>query len=101
MAGDDEPPTPTTMVHTYYPALNATNVKALIPLVLDVDNVQYSPWATLFCNTAKVYMVLNHIDPKVPKPKDVDDELWERLDAIVLQWAIWDDLEGPSSQGAR
>ncbi|XP_021838593.1 uncharacterized protein [Spinacia oleracea] len=31
-------------------------------------------------------MVLDHIDPKIKKPKDVDDDLWERLDAIVLQW---------------
>ncbi|XP_021850454.2 uncharacterized protein [Spinacia oleracea] len=88
MAGEDDVVSPphTTMVHAYHPALNATNVKALIPLVLDVDNVQYTPWATLFRNTAKVYMVLDHIDPNVKKPKDMDDDLWERLDAIVLQW---------------
>ncbi|XP_021855382.1 uncharacterized protein [Spinacia oleracea] len=87
MAGSDDSEYPhPTLVNAYHPALNATNVNALIPLTLDVDNVQYSPWATLFRNTAKVYMVLNHIDPKVTKPKDMDDDLWDRLDAIVLQW---------------
>ncbi|XP_021860066.2 uncharacterized protein [Spinacia oleracea] len=87
MAGDDDSvlPPSTAIVHAYHPALNATNVKALITLVIDVDNVQYTPWATLFRNTAKVYMVLDHIDPKIKRPKDVDGDLWERLDA-VLQW---------------
>lgn len=44
MAGDDDmvPPPSTTVVHAYHPALNATNVKALISLILDVDNVQYT-----------------------------------------------------------
>lgn len=80
------PPPQPPVVHAYHPALTATNVKALIPLVLDADNVQYSPWATLFRTTAKVYAVLDHIDRKVKRPKDMDDDLWERLYAIVLQW---------------
>lgn len=84
MVGDDPPKT--TMIHAYHPALSATNFKALIPLVLDVDNVKYTPWATLFRNMAKVYMVLDHINPKVNKSKDIDDDLCDRLDAIVLQW---------------
>ncbi|XP_056695648.1 uncharacterized protein [Spinacia oleracea] len=89
MAGGDDgipPPTHTTIVNAYHLALNVTNGKAFIPLILDVDNVQYAPWATLFRNTAKVYIVLDHIDPKVKKPSDMDDDLWDRLDAIVLQW---------------
>ncbi|XP_021850143.1 uncharacterized protein [Spinacia oleracea] len=70
--GDDVvPPPQLTFVHAYHPALSSTNVKALIPLVLDVDNV---------------YNVLDHIDPQIKRPKDMDDDLWERVDAIVLQW---------------
>lgn len=84
MTGDATPPPPVT--HVYHPALSVTNVKSLIPLVLDVEKVQYTPWATLFRNTAKVYNVLDHIDPTVKKPKDIDDDLWARLDAIVCQW---------------
>lgn len=31
--------------------------------------------------------MLDHIDnDKVPKPFDIDDSLWKRLDAIVKQW---------------
>lgn len=47
---------------------------------------QYTPWATLFRNTTKVYNVLDHIDPKIKRPSDVDDLLWDRLDATVCQW---------------
>ncbi|XP_010686751.1 uncharacterized protein LOC104900919 [Beta vulgaris subsp. vulgaris] len=54
--------------------------------VLDVEKGQYTPWATLFPNTAKAYNVLDHIDSLVTKPTDVDDALWGRLDAIVCQW---------------
>lgn len=30
--------------------------------------------------------MLDHIDSTIPRPTDIDDGLWERLDAIVLQW---------------
>ncbi|XP_057518472.1 uncharacterized protein LOC130799391 [Amaranthus tricolor] len=80
---------PTSLVtpssSSYHPALSVTNVKSLIPLVLDVDKVEYTPWATLFRSTAKVYKVLDHIDPQAKK-QEVDYNVWEQLDAIVLQW---------------
>ncbi|XP_010683810.2 uncharacterized protein LOC104898422 [Beta vulgaris subsp. vulgaris] len=84
MAPDAPPPPPVS--HAYHPASSVTNVKALIPLVLDVEKGQYSPWATLFRNTAKAYNVLDYIDSSVTKPAYVDDALWGRLDAIVCQW---------------
>ncbi|XP_056690588.1 uncharacterized protein [Spinacia oleracea] len=84
MAGGDNPP-PITAAHPYHPALTVTNIRSLVSLVLDMNKVQYSPWATLFRTHAKVFNVLDHIDPKVPHPTDVSDELWERLDATVLQ----------------
>ena len=83
MAGDKSDGQPPVVFH---PALNVTNVRNLVPLTLDVNNIQYSPWATLFRNTARAYNVLDHIDSTIQKPKDIDDELWNRLDAIVLQW---------------
>lgn len=86
MAPEPESPSSSSVSHAYHPTLSVTNVKALIPLVLDIDKVQYTPWATLFRNTAKAYNVLDHIDSSVKKPKDVDDDLWGRLDAIVCQW---------------
>lgn len=92
MATEDHSPSTQTPSHSfssppssYHPALAITNVKALIPLVLEVDKVEYSPWATLFRNTAKVYRVLDHIDSSITKP-DISDDVWDQLDAIVLQW---------------
>lgn len=79
--------TPKTAISSvYHPALNVTNIRTLVPLILDVEKVQYNFWATLFRNTARAYNVLDHIDAKIKRPADVDDELWLRLDAIVLQW---------------
>uniref|UniRef100_A0A803MS34 Endonuclease/exonuclease/phosphatase n=1 Tax=Chenopodium quinoa TaxID=63459 RepID=A0A803MS34_CHEQI len=67
------PMDPTT--NSYHPALGVSNIRTLIPLTLDVDKVQYTPWATLFSNTAKAYNVLDHIDSKAAKPKDISTEL--------------------------
>ncbi|KAL8115024.1 hypothetical protein AgCh_021740 [Apium graveolens] len=51
------PPSPSP---TFHPALAVTNIKN--------------------------QNVLDHIDPKIPKLKDVDDQSWKRLDYIVKQW---------------
>ncbi|XP_010689909.1 uncharacterized protein LOC104903560 [Beta vulgaris subsp. vulgaris] len=58
-----------------------------------MDKPQYNAWATLFRNTARAYQVLDHIDSSVTRPSDVDDELWSRLDSIVLTW-----LYGPINE---
>lgn len=85
MVNDDDIPKSPTVSPAFHPALGVTNITNLVKLTLDVNQVQYS-WVTLFRNTAKAYNVLDHIDPTVPRPTDIDDGLWERLDAIVLQW---------------
>ncbi|CAH9131028.1 unnamed protein product [Cuscuta epithymum] len=90
---------------SFHPALAITSIKNLIPLILDTEKVQYSSWAELFKITARAYDVLDHIIPpkKIPtttsasKDDDTDDDsdgatdsidplLWDRLDAVVLQW---------------
>ncbi|CAO2817648.1 unnamed protein product [Amaranthus hypochondriacus] len=65
MAGGDDNVTTslkTSLVNAYHPALNVSNIRSLVPLVLDGETVQFTPWATLFRNTAKVYANLHHID---------------------------------------
>ncbi|KAK6118807.1 hypothetical protein DH2020_047442 [Rehmannia glutinosa] len=87
MVGDEQTKgQPTVISNVFHPVLNVTNIRILVPLILDADKVQYTPWATLFRNTAKAFTVLDHIDPTINKPTDIDDDLWNRLDAIVLQW---------------
>ncbi|XP_010684222.2 uncharacterized protein LOC104898814 [Beta vulgaris subsp. vulgaris] len=51
-----------------------------------MEKPQYTAWVTLFRNTARAYQVLDHIDSTATRPSDVDDDLWGRLDSIVLQW---------------
>ncbi|XP_021716361.1 uncharacterized protein LOC110684248 [Chenopodium quinoa] len=87
MAKDDDnssPPPPSSL--EFHPALTVTNIKNSIPLTLDYDKVQYSSWVELFENHVCAYEVLDHIDPKTPRPSNISETLWNRLDAIVKQW---------------
>ena len=80
--GDTKPPSLTE----YHPALRVNNIKNAIPLVLDREKVQYSNWVELFECHAHAFNVLDHIDPKTPKPSDIFETMWKRLDSIVKQW---------------
>ena len=68
------------------PSAITLNIKHHIPLVLDMDNVHYSSWAELFKITARANQVLDHIIPPTTPKEITDKELWNRLDAVVLQW---------------
>ncbi|XP_021747880.1 uncharacterized protein LOC110713740 [Chenopodium quinoa] len=57
-----------------------------MPITLDYTNVHYFTWVKLFENHACAYNVLDHIDPKTPKPTDISDAFWTHLDAIVKHW---------------
>ncbi|XP_074318090.1 uncharacterized protein LOC141654877 [Silene latifolia] len=75
---------------TFHPALAVNNITNHIPIKLGMDNDQYPLWVALFTNHAKSNRVLHHIvEPKVavtgPVTND-EKELWETLDATVLQW---------------
>ncbi|XP_074314771.1 uncharacterized protein LOC141650330 [Silene latifolia] len=74
----------------FHPALPVNNITNHIPVKLGMDNDQYPLWVALFTNHAKSNRVLHHIiTPKVPPkaPTTADElEMWETLDATVLQW---------------
>ncbi|XP_021763063.1 uncharacterized protein LOC110727763 [Chenopodium quinoa] len=82
----ETPPPPPPPANEFHPALTVNNIKNAIPLILNYENVQYSNWVELFENHACAYNVLDHIDLKTPRPSDISDPLWTRLDAIVKQW---------------
>lgn len=71
---------------SFHSALAVSNIKNLIPIILDVSNTKYNSWAELFKVAARAHRVLDHIDPAVARPADIDDALWDQLDAIILQW---------------
>ncbi|KAJ9535279.1 hypothetical protein OSB04_un001625 [Centaurea solstitialis] len=80
-ASSEENPSRTT---TYHPALTVSNIKSFIPIVLEIEKVQYTSWAELFKIHAKAFLVIDHIVP--PRDSTVEPALWSRLDAVVLQW---------------
>ncbi|XP_010684210.1 uncharacterized protein LOC104898798 [Beta vulgaris subsp. vulgaris] len=70
-------------------SLSSSNIKNNVPIILDMENVQYSTWAELFKIHARSSQVINHIIPsskaKVPTT-DEEKEEWSTIDATVLKW---------------
>ncbi|XP_021761066.1 uncharacterized protein LOC110725908 [Chenopodium quinoa] len=85
MTKDSEQPPPPPS-NEFHPTLGVNNIKNAIPLLLDQEKVQYSNWVELFECHAHAFNVLDHIDPKTPKPTDISDALWKRLDSVVKNW---------------
>ncbi|XP_019465340.1 PREDICTED: adenylate cyclase, terminal-differentiation specific-like [Lupinus angustifolius] len=78
----------------FHSAFAITNLKTIIPITLDNDSSLYLSWSVLFQVQARVHNVLDHIIPptdeatrqRVAQTKTNDPNLWNRLDAVVLQW---------------
>lgn len=67
-----------------------------------MEKFQYSSWAVMFKIHARAYQVFNHITPpnSPTPPSSYENELWSRLDPIILQWiyvTISSDLLQPDS----
>ncbi|XP_055826234.1 uncharacterized protein LOC129894563 [Solanum dulcamara] len=77
----------------FYPALTVTNIKSLVPVILDNEQGLYHSWATLFINLARVYDLYYHlVSPTEASAlaayttaKSADPALWKHLDAVILQ----------------
>ncbi|XP_035845915.1 uncharacterized protein LOC118492191 [Helianthus annuus] len=85
-----------------HPAATVTNIKSLIPVVLEMESGQYASWSELFKIQCRASLVIDHLSPRTSsssgptKAADKDttdttkesqvDDSWDRLDAIVLQW---------------
>ncbi|XP_021991898.1 uncharacterized protein LOC110888692 [Helianthus annuus] len=86
-----------------HPAMKVTNIKNMIPLILEDESSHFTTWTTLFKVHCRAYQVYDHLQPRpaVPIPagpspesdatttlaaKVEADALWSRLDATVLQW---------------
>lgn len=78
--GDTNPKT------TFHPAFTVSNIRNAIPLTLNQTDDHYASWVEFFNIHVCAYNVKDHIDEKAPRPADVDNATWERLDALVKQW---------------
>ncbi|XP_060178204.1 uncharacterized protein LOC132608141 [Lycium barbarum] len=78
----------------FHSALSITNVKSLVPFTLDIENGPYHSWVALFKVQARVHNLMHHIIPptevaakaKIDALRVADPELYDLLDAAVLQW---------------
>jgi hypothetical protein len=78
----------------FHSAFAINNVKTIIPVTLENDSNLYLSWSALFKVQACVHNVLDHIIPPSEEQaiqastelKAADYKLWNRLDAVVLQW---------------
>ncbi|XP_035839731.1 uncharacterized protein LOC118487213 [Helianthus annuus] len=81
-----------------HPALAVSNIKTHIPITLEQDSAQYTTWSTLFQVQCRIFEVADHLSPppaaasssSADSAKKADDSadkaLWQRIDAVVLQW---------------
>ncbi|XP_052152518.1 uncharacterized protein LOC127770748 [Oryza glaberrima] len=64
-------------------AVAVLNVKALVPVTLDLDANNYSRWRGLFLVTLGKYALTDHVFSDVPRPDHAD---WTQMDCVVLGW---------------
>ncbi|XP_024636322.1 uncharacterized protein [Medicago truncatula] len=84
----------TAVKTTTHSAFTINNVKTIILVTLDNDSNLYLSWSALFLVQARVHNLLDHIIPPSDEKfirtaddlKANDSDLWNRLDAVVLQW---------------
>ncbi|GJX83359.1 hybrid signal transduction histidine kinase M [Tanacetum coccineum] len=78
MAGDDN-------TNTNEKPYGITNIKTYIPLMLDLDELNYDSWSELFTLHCKSFGVLHLIDGTSPSTNQTNDE-WGKLDSLVKLW---------------
>ncbi|PWA85264.1 hypothetical protein CTI12_AA151680 [Artemisia annua] len=83
MAGDDNtPPKPHTPNEKPF---GITNIKTYIPLVLDLNELNYDSWSELFTLYCNSFGVLNIIEG-TSSSDDRATEEWSKLDSLVKLW---------------
>ncbi|XP_021737316.1 uncharacterized protein LOC110703842 [Chenopodium quinoa] len=87
MAKDDENPTPPPPpFNDYHPANSISNIKNDVPEILNRDKGNYNSWVELFEIHCHSCNVIDHIDPKSPRPTDLTTAQWNLLDSIMKKW---------------
>lgn len=80
------PPPPPPSQPASHPAFHVNNIRNFIPITLDKEYAQYATWVEFFKIHACAYNVLDHVDATAPRPSEIDDSTWKRLDDAVKQW---------------
>ena len=83
MAGDDN--TAPKSKDSNEKPYGITNIKTYIPLMLDLDELNYDSWSDLFTLHCISFGVLDFITGK-PSSTNQTDEEWGKLDSLVKLW---------------
>jgi len=89
------------LLNLYAQAVAVTNIRSLVPIVLDVDSGNFNRWRDQFLLTLCKFSVQAHVHHDAPAAASPD---WTRMDCVAKSWilgTLTDDLaEIISSQGA-
>lgn len=77
---------PLPLMIDYHPTNAISNIKNEVPEILDREKRNYGSWVELFEIHCHSCNVIDHIDPKSPRPTDITQAQWNRLDSIVKKW---------------
>ncbi|KAK9714925.1 hypothetical protein RND81_06G131200 [Saponaria officinalis] len=70
---------------TVHPAFSVGNILTHVPTKLSLQNSDYRTWRHIFTVHCGSYGIKGHFDG-TSKPQESDNELWQRLDYLVLSW---------------
>lgn len=70
------------MVDSHLKPYSSTNIKYLVPLIVDLNQLNYDAWRVLFETHCKTYDVSGHVDD-TSNPKDDKDVACHNLDSLV------------------
>ncbi|GJY42932.1 ribonuclease H-like domain-containing protein [Tanacetum coccineum] len=79
-----------------------TSLRTLVPVQLDIDEMNYSSWIYFFQNLCRGHELLKHILGE-PTDEATSSDLtppttkWLKIDSIVLSWIFYDLIQNPSS----
>ncbi|GJW86461.1 hybrid signal transduction histidine kinase M [Tanacetum coccineum] len=82
MTGDASPSNPPKATKINF---SITNIKAYIPIILDLDELNYDQWSELFAIHCKTFGVYGYLTDTT-KSTDPTDEEWEKRDNLVKLW---------------
>ena len=82
--------------------MTITNLTTRVPVLLDVDEMNYSSWTYFFQNLCRGYNLLDHIlpasmDEATSSTKPPPTAEWLSIDTIILSW-IFTTLSKPLQQ---
>ncbi|XP_012842703.1 PREDICTED: uncharacterized protein LOC105962902 [Erythranthe guttata] len=80
-----ETPTPPMISNPFHLAHAISNIKALIPVTLDIKNPNYQKWSHFFTITAGRFCLTDLLLGN-KKPDNISADEWQRADYLLQSW---------------